>query len=83
LISNDVAPYRILIVDSDAEFRMMLVNYLEEQNMRVRSSANDEILRQFAAAHRTSFFSTCGLTMRTGSICCAISDPGPTSRSLS
>jgi two-component system OmpR family response regulator len=50
LNNNDVAPYRILIVDNDVEFRGMLANYLEEQNMQVRSSANaEEMLHQFAA----------------------------------
>jgi two-component system, OmpR family, response regulator len=49
LISNDTTPARILIVDDDAEFRGMLANYLEEQNMHVRSSGGgEEMSRQLA-----------------------------------
>jgi two-component system, OmpR family, response regulator len=48
--SHEGLPTRILIVDDDAEFRGMLANYLEEQNMEVRSTRNaEEMLRYFAA----------------------------------
>jgi two-component system OmpR family response regulator len=50
LSSNDTNSARILIVDDDEEFRRMLTNYLEEQNMQVRSSGTaEEMLRHFAA----------------------------------
>jgi two-component system OmpR family response regulator len=46
---TDAQPARILIVDDDTELRRMLVNYLEEQNMRVLSaSGREEMSRHFA-----------------------------------
>jgi two-component system OmpR family response regulator len=45
----DAPPARILVVDDDTELRRMLVNYLEQQNLRVLSAAGrDEMSRQFA-----------------------------------
>jgi two-component system OmpR family response regulator len=47
--SGDAPPARILVVDDDNELRRMLVNYLEQQNLRVLSaSGRDEMSRQFA-----------------------------------
>jgi two-component system, OmpR family, response regulator len=47
--SNEAVPARILIVDDDAEFRGMLANYLEEQNMQVRATrGGEDMLRHFA-----------------------------------
>jgi two-component system OmpR family response regulator len=46
---TDAPPARILVVDDDTELRRMLVNYLEQQNLRVLSAAGrDEMSRQFA-----------------------------------
>jgi two-component system OmpR family response regulator len=46
---SDAPPARILVVDDDTELRRMLVNYLEQQNLRVLSAAGrEEMTRQFA-----------------------------------
>jgi two-component system OmpR family response regulator len=45
----EVSPVRILIVDDDMELRLMLSDYLEEQNMHILSaSSREEMSRQFA-----------------------------------
>ena len=47
---SDAPPARILVVDDDTELRRMLVNYLEQQNLRVLSAGGRaEMTRQFAA----------------------------------
>jgi DNA-binding response OmpR family regulator len=46
---SDAPPARILVVDDDTELRRMLVNYLEQQNLRVLSAGGrEEMTRQFA-----------------------------------
>ena len=46
---NEAPPARILVVDDDTELRRMLVNYLEQQNLRVLSAGGrEEMTRQFA-----------------------------------
>jgi two-component system, OmpR family, response regulator len=46
---SDAPAARILVVDDDNELRRMLVNYLEQQNLRVLSAGGrEEMARQFA-----------------------------------
>ena len=50
MVSSEFPPTRIHIVDDDVEFRGMLANYLEEQNMQVRCSGNGaDMTRHFVA----------------------------------
>jgi two-component system OmpR family response regulator len=47
-MSGEAPPANILIVDDDAELRRMLVSYLEQQNLHVRSATRrDEMSRHF------------------------------------
>jgi two-component system, OmpR family, response regulator len=51
-VSNTVAkPARVLVVDDDPSMKHMLVDYLEQQGMRVSAASHkQEVLRQFTGA---------------------------------
>ena len=49
--SADARPTRVLVVDDDPSMKHMLVDYLEQQDMRVSlASHKQEVIRQFGAA---------------------------------
>jgi two-component system OmpR family response regulator len=54
MAGTEPSPARILIVEDDTEMRLMLVNYLEAQNIRALSASNrEEMLRHFSAREPT------------------------------
>ena len=77
-------PTRVLVIDDDPSIQHMIMDYLEQQNMRViAASQRQEAIRQFTASEPDVVILDRQLGQEDVLICCVRSDRVPTRLSSS